>query len=356
MGLFCNSAAGDDSVYKQHNLVSDLGGMADHTDLSLVNAWGIEHSPTSPWWVNSNGKGLSIVYDATGAPAPPPPKGPIVVSIPLYGSGTPTGIVFNPTMDFQIASMQPAFFLFSTEDGIIAGWNPSVNASQAILKVNLGPGAVYKGITLGTMRGANVIYVANFRGGTVDVFDTHFSAVPLPSGAFKDANVPAGFAPFNVQNIDGSIFVTFAKQDDAKHDDEKGPGNGYVDRFTPEGVLVTRFEHGSWMNSPWGVVASPGNFGKLSEKLLVGNFGSGQIAAFNRETGKFQSMMIGTNGSPVTIDGLWGLKFGNGFSAGPANVLFFAAGIQGENHGLFGSLKPNGGEDESENQNGQDNH
>jgi uncharacterized protein (TIGR03118 family) len=303
--------------------------------------------------VNANGSGLSIVYDSSGAPAPA--ANPIAVTIPAPGgSGTsaPTGIVFNGSMDFQLVPAKPALFLFATEDGTIAGWNNTVSMSTAVIKVNLSPAAVYKGLTLGTMGGQNVIYAANFRGGTVDVFNKNFAPMTLPAGAFQDTSLPAGYAPFNVQNIAGSIFVTYAQQDAAKHDDVAGPGFGYVDRFTAAGVLITRFEHGNWLNSPWGVTQAPGNFGKLSQRLLVGNFGSGQIAAFNLESGKFQSMMNGQNGSPITIDGLWGLKFGNGAGAGPSNVLFFAAGIQDEAHGLFGTLTPaaNGNNGNNDNQ------
>jgi uncharacterized protein (TIGR03118 family) len=306
--------------------------------MNLVNAWGIEHSPAGPWWVNANGSGLAIVYDSGGALVPS--VNPVMIPAPGGGAGAPTGITFNGSMEFQLAALKPSFFLFATEDGTVLGWNPMVDAHHAIIKVNNSPGAVYKGATLGQMNGRLVLFVANFRGGTVDAFDTDFHAVLLPSSAFHDSNIPAGFAPFNVQNIDGSIFVTYAKQDSLKHDDVSGPGMGYVDQYSSDGRLLNRLEHGDWMNSPWGVVSSPGNFGKLSEKILVGNFGSGQIAAFNRESGKFQGMMNGTNGQPLTIDGLWGLKFGNGVAAGDANVLFFAAGIQHEAHGLFGTLTP----------------
>ena len=340
---------GDDghNRYVQHNLVSDLAGMATRTDTSFVNPWGIDRSPTGPWWVNANGTGLSIVLDAAGNPAPA--GNPIVVTIPPPpGSATsaPTGIAANGTMDFLIEPAVQAIFLFVTEDGSIAGWNPTISRSAAVIKVPPPPGAVYKGMTLGQMGGHNVLYVANFGAGTVDVFDAGFGHVTLGRGAFQDTSIPAGFAPFNVQNIDGSIFVTFAKQDDAKHDDVPGPGLGYVDRFSPEGVLMGKLEHGAWMNSPWAVAKAPGNFGKLSNRLLVGNFGSGQIAAFNLQSGKFQGMMRATDGSPLSINGLWGLKFGNDGMAGPSNVLFFAAGIQDEAHGLFGTLTPGNGETE----------
>ena len=348
--------------YVQTNLVSDVPGMAARTDSQLVNAWGIDRSPTGPWWVNSNGKGLSIVYDGNGNPFPM--ATPIVVTIPTpggTGTSTPTGIVFNPTTDFQIAPGMQAFFLFATEDGTISGWNPMVDATHAVIKVNNNPtGAVYKGLTLG-QNGGNVIYAANFGNGTVDVFNSSFAGGP--SAAFQDPLLPAGYAPFNVQNIGGSIYVTFAKKDPITNDDIPGPGNGYVDQFTPAGLLIRRLEHGPWMNGPWGLALAPGNFGRLSGKLLVGQFGSGQIAAFDPATGKFFELMRSSHGNtPVSIDGLWGIGFGNGANAGPADVLFFAAGIQDEDHGLFGTLRPkNGDEDdddqgENENENGNRNH
>src|SRR5215471_9672225 len=266
--------ASAENAYLQHNLVSDVPGLADHTDSSLVNAWGIDHSPTGPWWVNAADRGKSIVFDAAGNAFPV--AKPLVVNV----SKTPTGIVFNPTSDFQLAPMQPALFLFATEDGNIAGWNPNVQPNDAVVMVPNAP-ASYKGITLGMIGGHNVIYAANFAAGKVDVFDTLFKPVTLSSGAFHDASVPAGFSPFNVQNLGGRIAVTFAKRDPVTGDDVGAPGNGYVIVFTADGAPVLRLEHGKWMNSPWGVTMAPANFGSLSGRLLVGQFGGGQIATFD---------------------------------------------------------------------------
>jgi len=358
--LLSAAASGDDdgngaNVYVQHNLITDLSSGAARTDKTFMNPWGIEHSPTSPWWINVNGSGLSIVVDAAGNPAPA--SKPLRVTIPApggTGTSAPTGIVFNGTMDFQIGTAAPAIFLFATEDGTISGWNNTVDPNNAVIKVNNSPAAVYKGITLGQMSGHNVIYAANFRGGTVDVFDASFHPVTMSGTAFHDASLPTGFAPFNVQNIDGSIYVTFAMQDSFKHDDVPGPGMGYVDVFSENGTLMQRLEHGNWLNSPWAVVKAPGEFGKMSNRLLIGNFGSGQIAAYQVESGKFQTMPDGTDGKPLTIDGLWGLKFGNGALAGAENVLYFAAGINGEADGLFGTLTP-AGNGQNDDNNGDDN-
>jgi uncharacterized protein (TIGR03118 family) len=327
------------SFYDQHNLVSDLNKVADRMDIRLKNAWGIDASPTGPWWVNANGTGLSIVFDGNGAPAPA--NNPLVVSIPPVGSGNPTGIVFNTfngSGDFN-----SAVFIFASEDGTISAWNPG--SSQATTKVPPSTDNVYKGLAIGELAGTptkKVLYAANFHKGTVDVFDTNFgslSAGSLAANAFTDVTIPAGFAPFNVQNINGSIYVMYAKQDSTAHDDVAGPGNGYVDVFAQNGSFIRRLQHGNWLNSPWGVAMAPANFGDLSGLLLVGNFGSGQIAAFDPATGAFKSMMLSHGNHPVEIDGLWGIKFGNGGMAGATNVLFFAAGPGDEEHGLFGTLR-----------------
>jgi uncharacterized protein (TIGR03118 family) len=335
--LLAGAAMAKDGSYVQHNLVSDLAGMADHTDANLVNAWGLVHGPATPWWVNANGTGLSILYDGAGNPVPA--ASPLAVNIPgPSGPGTPTGIVFNSTSDFQVDTNKPALFLFATEDGTLLGWNPQVSRPNAIVKVPAS-GGVYKGLAMGQTGGKNVLYVANFHAGTVDVFDGGWAPVSMP-GAFRDRRIPAGYAPFNVQNINGYLFVTYAKQDADKHDDVAGPGKGFVDEFTMDGKLVMRLDHGPWLNSPWGLAIAPAGFGKLSGRLLVGNFGSGQIAAYNPWNGEFEGMMRGKRGKPITIDGLWGLSFGNDAASGPSTTLFFAAGIQDESHGLFGTLLP----------------
>ncbi|HJZ97724.1 MAG TPA: TIGR03118 family protein [Candidatus Solibacter sp.] len=343
---FFASSAASAANYVQHNLVSDIPGLADRTDPNLVNAWGIVHSAGSPWWVNANGTGISELFDGAGQAFPlanplvvliPPPSGPTPVTPPT--GATPTGVVFNGTSDFQIAKDKPAIFLFVTEDGTISGWNPGVDLTHAVIMVPSSPGAVYKGATLGQNGGANFLFVANFRGGTVDVYDKTFTQVVLGAGAFLDGTLPAGFAPFNVQNINGNIFVAFAKQDDAKHDEVDGAKLGFVDVFDTAGNLKMRLQHGPWFNAPWGMTLAPDGFGKLSDLLLIGNFGSGRIAAFDPASGGFRGHLNGQRG-PLTIDGLWGIGFGNGANAGSATTLFFAAGIDSEAHGLFGTITP----------------
>ncbi len=328
--------------YHQTNLVSDVPGLAQITDPNLVNSWGIAHPPTGPWWVADNGMGVSTLYNGSGIPFPL--GSPLIVSIPPppggIGPSAPTGIVFNGGSDFNITPGNPARFIFVTEDGTISGWNPAVDPLNATLRVNNSPAAVYKGATIAQRGNASFLYVANFRGGSVDVFDTNFTQVILPHGAFVDKLIPSGFAPFNVQNINGKIFVTFAKQDAIKHDNLDGPGLGFVDVFDPDGNLEMRLIRGFWFNAPWGIALAPSDFGKFSNKLLIGNFGSGQIAAFDLGKGNFDGFLTGIDGKPITIDGLWGLGFGNGANAGPTNALFFAAGIDDEMHGLFGTITP----------------
>ncbi len=338
--VFAGSLFADNS-YVQMNLVSDVPGLAARTDNRLVNAWGIDYPPGGPWWVNANGSGLSFVFDANGNPFPT--ATPIVVTVPpppgQAGPSTPTAVVFNSTTDFKLDSTNKAVFLFATEDGTISGWNPMVNANTAVIKINNAGSAVYKGAAIGQISGKSALYAANFHQNRIDVYDGSFNPITtLSATAFRDAQIPSGFAPFNVQNIGGAIYVTYAKQDQAAHDDVPGAGLGYVDAFTSEGALVMRLEHGKWMNAPWGVALAPANFGKLSGMLLVGQFGSGQIAAFDPSTGQFDGLMRGPKGQVVQIDGLWGIKFGNGGVAGATNSLYFAAGIDDENHGLFGVI------------------
>jgi uncharacterized protein (TIGR03118 family) len=200
--------------------------------------------------------------------------------------------------------------------------------------------AVYKGLTTGQVNGANMLYAANFFTGAVDVFDASFNPVNLGAHAFMDRQLPRRFAPFNVQNINGMIFVAFAKQDDAKHDEVAGRGLGFVDVFDTSGALLMRLEPGRWFNAPWGIAWAPAGFGRLSNHILVGNFGSGKIAAFDSANGRFCGMLRAAHDQPLMIDGLWALSFGNDAGAGPSTSLYFTAGIDDEAHGLFGTITP----------------
>jgi uncharacterized protein (TIGR03118 family) len=331
-------AVGSD-FYQKTNLVSDQPGVARFTDPKLVNAWGITYGPTSPFWIADNHSGVSTLYNGNGQPFPV--VSPLVVTVPLPGGGTssPTGVVFNGTHDFVVSKggkSGSSLFIFATEDGTISGWNPNVDLTKAILTVdNSSSRAVYKGLAIGRNGSRNLIFATDFHNGKVDVFDTHFHRVK----SFTDRNVPSLYAPFGIQDIGGLLYVTFAKQKlPDKMDDEPGPHHGFVDVFRTDGTMLKRLISGGVLNSPWGLTLTPSNFGPFSHALLVGNFGDGTINAFDRDSGTFLGTLKDTHGNRIVIDGLWGLIFGNGALAGATNTLFFTAGPNGENHGLFGSI------------------
>jgi len=335
--------------------------MAPTFDPNLKNPWGLTRSSTtptrlgSPWWVGNNNSGTSTLYTGAGAIIPingtgsvtvPPPKGS-----PAGTLSTPTGVVFNGSpSDFFVAPGKSAIFIFATEDGTISGWAGGQNAVPVVDNSDNGSahGAVYKGATSAEIAGKKFLYVTNFRSARVEVYDTNFKRVSLGEEAFHAEEIPDGFAPFNVQNIGGTLFVTYAKQDALRHDPVGGDGFGFVELFSPNGNHVGHLQHGPWMNAPWGVVWTTRDFGEFSNAILVGNFRSGWIAAFNGFTHKFIGWVTNPDDSLVTIDGLWSLTFGNDAIAGPANTLFFTAGINNEADGLFGTLTPVDGLDGDE--------
>ena len=331
------------SFYIQQNLVSDIPGVAAITDPNLVNPWGLSASASSPWWISDNGTGLATLYNGnTGAI-----QG-LVVTLPTAGGGTPpsapTGQVFNSTAsDFVINGGTKASFIFATENGTISAWNGAQGTNAHLEVDNAASGAVYKGLALGTAGSNNFLYAANFNSGRIDVFNGSFAPTTL-SGSFTDPTLPAGYAPFDIQNIGGKLYVTYAKQDAAKHDDVAGAGNGYVDVFDTSGNLLERLDSNGDLNSPWGMALAPSTFGAFSGDLLVGNFGDGTINVYDPTVvGDFLGTLKDSNGNPITIQGLWGLAFGNGGSAGPTSTLYFTAGIPGpggnvEDHGLFGDV------------------
>jgi uncharacterized protein (TIGR03118 family) len=329
------------------NLVADIAGLAPVTDPKLINPWGIALNPNiGAFWVADNGTGLSTLYDAGGQPAPS--GSPLTVTIPVppgRPAGTtagPTGLVFNSGSGFQISAngaSAPAQFVFATEDGTISAWSPGVDATHAILKVdNSVRGAIYKGLALGTNSTGTFLFAANFNSGKIDVFDQLFNPAVLPA-SFTDSNIPAGFAPFNIKNLGGKLFVTYAKQNDTKDADVAGPGNGFVDIYDTNGTLLQRLASGGLLNSPWGETIAPASFGDFSNDVLVGNFGDGRINAFDPQTGTMVGQLKDDQGNPIAIDGLWALTFGNGTGTGAANTLFFTAGPGHEKHGLFGTLQ-----------------
>ncbi len=324
---------------KVTNLVSDGSVPAATIDPNLINPWGLASGPTSPIWVSDNNSGFSTLYNGAGGKIPlnvaiPPPGG-------ASGAGTPTGVVFNGGGGFNVSaggSTGSSLFMFATEDGTIAGWSPSVNLNNAVLAVDNsagGTGAVYKGLAIGSTGAGSFIYAANFRAGDVEMYNSSFGLV----NTFTDPTVKPGYAPFNVEDLGGTLYVTFALQDAAKHDDVAGPGNGYVDAFSLDGTFERRIVSlGGQINSPWGLDIAPTSFGKLAGDLLVGNFGDGTISVYNPLTSVFEGKLLGTNGLPIVEGDLWGLINGNGGSGGNPNDVYFSAGIADEAHGLFGVL------------------
>ena len=328
-------------TYQATILNSDIANISTNTDPNLGNPWGLVASSAGPWWVADNGTGLSTLYDGTGTTLS------LVVTVPSWdgeGTGVPSGIAFNSTQDFQLSSNNPATFLFVTEDGTIQGWNHNVNPTTAVIEVNNWETAVYKGMALASVNGANYLYAANFHAGTVEVYDGTFALHSFGSNAFVDPNIPQGFAPFNIALINGNLIVTYAKQDAAKHDDVAGPGNGYVDIYDTQGNLLSRLPHLVQMNSPWAIVLAPTGFGAFSNDLLIGNFGSGSIMVFNPAGTNFVGMMFDEAKLQMRINGLWGLEFGNGGSSGPANTLYYTAGTFDEAYGTFGMILPTPGQ------------
>ena len=340
------TSTGPSQFYAQHNLVSDGFVPADHINSDVVNAWGLVAGPTTPWWIVDNGTGKSTLYNvATGA-------FPLTVTVPGAGGeqGNPTGIVFNGGSGFVVnngAGTSAARFIFASEDG-------TLSAFRGVPVVTVVPnaqapahGAIYKGLAIDSDTNGQFLYATDFHSGAVDIFDASFHAVTIP-GAFTDPTLPAGFAPFGIQNINGTIYVTYALRDEETEDDVAGPGNGFVDAFTTSGVLIRRVASMGELNSPWGLALAPADFGRFSGDLLVGNFGDGRIHAFDPATltsdGEFEAvgLLHSATGKPIQIDGLWALQFGRGTSAtsanGLTNTLFFTAGPADEEHGLFGSI------------------
>ena len=331
---FAAAAAGprdsDDSRFVQTNIVSDVPGWAPIVDASLVNAWGMSAGPATPVWVSNNGTDSTTLYKG-GTLGVPFSKVPLTVAIP---DGAPTGQVFNPGTDFMVGGA-PAKFIFASEHGFIDAWQGGLSPITMAMNVATVPGAEYKGLAISTGTGGSWLYAANFAAGRIDVFNGSF-ALQNWAGAFMDKHLPKGYAPFNIQNLGGRLYVTYAKQGPTG-DDVAGPGHGFVDVYDTSGHFIKRLVSHGRLNSPWGLQIAPAGFGAFSGDLLVGNFGDGRINDYNPWNGAPEGTLRGTNGRPIWIDGLWGLQFGNGV-AGTPTTLLFTAGPGGEAHGLFGSL------------------
>lgn len=350
------------NAYVVTPLVSDLAGKAAVQDPNLKNAWGVTFTPAaSPFWIADNANGLSTLYDGDGTivslvvTIPCPPTAGQGSSCPQ--SAAPTGLVWNPTTNPATAFLVPgtklpATFIWDTEDGTISAWTggltPPDNAVLAVdnsTEPNAKLGAVYKGLATGVNVNGVFLFATNFRGGTVDVFapapagsTTGFYVPATTDGGFQDSSIPPGFAPFGIQNINGDLFVTYAKQNGKKHDDMAGPGNGFVDVFDTDGHLLRRFASQGALNSPWGVARASFAFGLFSGQILVGNFGDGRINVFD-SNGNFLAQLGKPNGTALAINGLWTLTLGGGAKSS-SDTLYFTAGPNGETNGLFGTITP----------------
>jgi uncharacterized protein (TIGR03118 family) len=359
------------SGYTQTNLISDIPGLAQVTDPNLLNPWGLAFFPgASPFWINENNQpvGASALYFADAVPFPDLPSVTIPapnVTVPVT-PGAPTGIVANFFVEsgaFEIPNpanpsspFGPALFIFDTEDGAVLAWNAAPNVTPGLPDPLIAEivvdnsdggsatGAVYKGLALGSnTANGPLLYATNFRSGKVDVFDTNFAPVTL-SGSFTDRKVQDGYAPFGIQNINGQIWVTYALQDKAKHDPVNKPGHGFVSIFDVNGNLIKHFAQHGHLDSPWGLAMAPSTFGQFANDMLIGNFGDGVINVFDPSNGHWLATLPGTNGRPLVNNSLWSLTFGGALnsdgSESPTGTLFFSAGLNHENDGLFGTIVP----------------
>jgi uncharacterized protein (TIGR03118 family) len=355
--------------YTQTNLVSNESGVAPVTDPQLINPWGISRGSGTPWWVSDQRTGLSTLYNGAGT------KEALIVTIPPADpnnkntpTGTPTGTIFNGSRtDFLLPPAKPALFLFSTNDGAIAGWNPAVAPTLAVIVVKTTDGSSYTGLTSAFINGKSYLYAANFTKGRVDVYDNAFQPAKLSidysdrnvgddddrssENSFVDENLPPGYVPFNVQAIGNDIVVTYALHMEGARFETDGPGLGFVDIYSSTGRLLRRLEHGDWLNAPWGVALAPPDFGRFSHDLLIGQFAgggntqsSGFIAAYDLATGKFDGLLEDASGKPLAINGVWALSPGNvspnnsDAAAVPAAQMYFTAGPNHGSGGLLGYL------------------
>ncbi len=321
------------TLFTVTNLVTDdqTANPALLTDQNLVNAWGVSYSATSPFWVSDNGKGVSTLYSVNPATNAPTAQA-LVVTIPK--AGNVTGQVFNANSGS--GAFNGDAFLFVSEDGTISGWRGALGTTAEVLQV-ASSGDVYKGATTAAINSNYYLYAANFHSGSIDVLKGN-SGAPDLTGNFIDPTLPVGYAPFNIQNINGELYVTYAKQDASKIDDLAGAGNGIVSVFDLQGSFLGRVATGGSLNSPWGLAIAPASFGTLAGALLVGNAGDGTVNVFDLSTNGFVGQLLGSGGDPLAIDGLWSLIAGNGGGGGSPQSIYFSAGPDGATHGLFGVI------------------
>ncbi len=323
--------AAERNSYTVTPLVSDQPGVAAQTDPNLVNAWGLTSGPTSPWWVSDNGTDKSTLYRGSDG---------AIQQLVVDVAGGPTGAVFNPTAGFVLPTGGKALFIFDSEDGKIRAWNGAQGTTAIVSKDRSGEDAIYKGLAIADTSAGPRLYAADFHNARVDVFDGSFGVVP---GGFVDVSLPSGYAPFGIQTIGDRVFVTYARQDADAEDEVAGQSLGFVDVFSTAGDLLGRVAQHGQLNAPWGLALAPSTFGRFAGDLLVGNFGDGQINAYEElPNGQFEHRgeLQSSDGRSISIDGLWALQFGKAGNNGPAGTLFFTAGPDEETHGLFGSITP----------------
>ena len=317
--------------FTQTNIVSDQPGKAALTDPHLIDPWGASEGPTTPLWVSNAVTNTSTLYSGSVGTTPPSIV-PLVVSTP----GAPTGQVFNDTTGFDVpGTTTPAKFIFASIGGFITAWAGGTEATIAAHPA----GSTYTGLALVHSRFGPLLLGADFGTGKVDVFNSKFTQVPV-HGLFRDNKLPKGYAPFNVAEVGGVVYVTYAKVDPATHEEVKKPGDGFVDVYTNSGAFIKRLASRGVLDAPWGVAIAPANFGTFSGDLLVGNFGNGSINVFQPRTGRFLGPLTNSSGKPIVIDGLWSLLVGNTVVGGPDSVLF-TSGPNDETHGLVGKLTAN---------------
>ncbi len=330
------------SAYDVAHLVSDLQGWADRIDPNLAVPWGVSLGPTTAFWVSNAGTATSTLYNSNGEPFPV--ASPLVVRIPQgAGRGGPaqvTGQVWNGTPAFEIGPGAPASFLFATQSGVIAAWNRNVDPVNAIVVAD-NPSAVYTGLALAVSSQGPAMYAANFKDRVIETFDGAFRPIQ-PPGGFRDPNLPAGYAPFNIQRFGQSLYVTYARQRASGMEEDPGDGAGIINVFDADGFLLRRLVTGGPLNAPWGLAMAPSFFGEFSNTLLVGNLGDGRIHAFDPATGRYAGMLRYRDGNPIALEGLYGLITGNGRNGGDPNALYFTAAVSGQarkgTHGVFGRI------------------
>jgi uncharacterized protein (TIGR03118 family) len=321
------------SPFGQTNLVSNVPGLAATLDANLKNPWGMSFSGTSPIWVSNQGSNNSTLYTGTGVPQA------LVVTVPPTSPPPtgPTGTVFNSAGAGNFlspANGAASNFIFATLAGSIDAWNGSNGTTASVVASTAG--AVYTGLAIGNNGSNNFLYAANFAGGRIDVFNSSFAPTTL-AGSFTDPNLPAGYVPYNVQNLNGKLYVEYATVNPVTHEAAVGAGLGIVDLFDANGNFLQRLASNGSLNAPWGIAIAPAGFGEFGGDVLVGNFGDGKINAFNPVSGNWLGVLTDSSGNPIVNDGLWGIAFGNS-SANP-NALYFSAGINDEADGLFGEIQ-----------------